>query len=217
MRNGAESVVKRSVDLSVGLVLLVLCAPLILGVALVSVAAYRTWPFFTQVRLGRAGRPIRVTKIRTLAPTTPPDLGKDQLDAHRPGAACRFLRAHHLDELPQLAQVVSGSMSLVGPRPEMPALAARFPSGFAALRTQVRPGLTGLWQVSTALEGLIADAPEYDIHYVNSRTALLDLWVLSRTTLRLVGRPGIEALDEIPGWTGSAPVGGDPSIERLAA
>jgi lipopolysaccharide/colanic/teichoic acid biosynthesis glycosyltransferase len=210
-------VVKRVVDVSVGLVLLVMAVPLILAGAVVSLASHRAWPFYTQERVGLDGRRFRLVKIRTLAPTTPTSLGKYDLEAHRPAAACRFLRAHHLDELPQLLQVVRGSMSLVGPRPEMPALAAELPPAFAELRTQVRPGLTGLWQVSTALNGLIAEAPEYDAHYVRHRTTLLDGWILARTALGLVGGAPIDSLAKVPGWTGAAPAAAERPIEHVAA
>ena len=208
---------KRVVDVVLGSVLLLLTAPLALAGAMVSLATYRAWPFFVQSRVGCGGRTFRMVKIRTLAPTTPTALGKHDLEPHRPGPACRFLRAHHLDELPQLMQVISGSMSLVGPRPEMPELHADLPPDFARLRVEVRPGLTGLWQISRALDGLIGEAPEYDVHYVRRPTILLDVWILSRTALRLIGHRPVSSLDDVPAWTGAAVPEVDPVIERAAA
>ena len=208
---------KRIGELVGGAVLIVLTSPLILVGVIVSLVAYRTWPFFVQDRVGLHGRTFRLVKIRTLAPTTPPSLGKHSLEPHRPGAACRFLRAHHLDELPQLISVVGGSMSLVGPRPEMPALQVEFPPDFAGLRTETRPGLTGLWQISVALPGLISEAPGYDRHYVLHCTTRLDAWILGRTARQLVGRQPIESLAEIPRWTGAAQAAVDQSVEHAVA
>jgi hypothetical protein len=93
-----------------------------------------------------------------------------------------------------------GWMSLVGPRPEMPQLLARYPSEFAAARLQVRPGCTGLWQVSESSTKLIYETPEYDLAYVHNVGLLLDAWILGRT-LRMwaTGFPAC-GLDAVPSW-----------------
>ncbi len=204
---------KRMVDLVGGIVMLVLALPVIAVAALVSFADYRRPPFFAQDRVGQGGRPFRLVKVRTLDPSTPSALPKAQLEAYRPDGACRFLRAHHLDELPQLFNVLGGSMSLVGPRPEMVALHELLPDDLAQARSTVRPGITGLWQISQAVEGMIADHPEYDLHYVAHRTIRLDLWVLWRTAAGLLGRTPIRSLDEVPTWTGADPVRHETSVD----
>jgi lipopolysaccharide/colanic/teichoic acid biosynthesis glycosyltransferase len=203
---------KRTIDLLGAAVLLVVASPVILAAALVSVVAYRRWPFFTQVRVGRDEQPFRLVKVRTLAPDTPASLPKAELEAHRPGAACRFLRAHHIDELPQLAHVVWGTMSLVGPRPEMPSLHALLPDEFARIRTRVRPGITGPWQVSQAVEGMIADHPEYDEWYVAHADLRVDLWILWRTFTCFLGRARLTSLADLPRRAegADAPVDGVP-------
>jgi lipopolysaccharide/colanic/teichoic acid biosynthesis glycosyltransferase len=205
---------KRITDLVGGAVLLVLATPVILVAAAVSAVAYRRWPFFVQTRIGRDERPFRLVKVRTLAPSTPSSLPKAQLEAHRPGPACRFLRAHHVDELPQLAHVVRGTMSLVGPRPEMTALHQQLPADFARCRTRVRPGITGLWQVSKAVEQMIADHPEYDRFYVANLSGRLDRWIAWRTVTGFLGRDRLTSLDELPAWAGDpsdVPVDGVPA------
>jgi lipopolysaccharide/colanic/teichoic acid biosynthesis glycosyltransferase len=187
------------------LVLLVLTAPLVLLSALVSAACLRAWPFFVQERTGLHGQPFRLVKIRTLAPSTPTTLEKHHLEDYRPPAPCRFLRSHHLDELPQLLQVLQGKMSLVGPRPEMVALQDALPPELARARAQVRPGITGLWQVSTGVKGMIGENPEYDLWYVEETSARLDLWILWRTACGALGQARISGLDTIPAWARRVP------------
>ena len=96
-----------------------------------------------------------------------------------------MLRGHHLDELPQLWLVIAGKMTLVGPRPEMPTLSASFDREFVADRVSVKPGCTGLWQVSQGSRGLIGESPEWDRHYVEHATLRLDLWIMFRTVLMM--------------------------------
>lgn len=191
---------RRIGDLVGASALLIVVLPVILVAALVSFGSYRRWPFFTQWRVGRGGRRFRVVKIRTLHPRTPTSLAKAELVSHQPNGACRFLRAHHLDELPQLINVLAGSMSLVGPRPELVELQHLFDLSFARRRTRVRPGITGLWQVSRSVEAMIADHPEYDDYYVAAKSVRLDLWILWRTAIGLFGDSPIESLDEVPAW-----------------
>lgn len=193
---------RRAFDVLVSSVLLVLVLPVIVVAAVGSAISLRAWPFFAQDRVGRDGRTFRFFKVRTLRPEVPGYTDKRQLDVSRIPAFCRMLRTLHLDELPQLLLVVVGKMSLVGPRPEMPHLHRRLPVGFAAARTAVRPGCTGMWQVSEASTGLIGEAPEYDAYYLRQRTLRLDVWVLGRTALTMVGIGRPLTLDAVPAWTG---------------
>jgi hypothetical protein len=85
-----------------------------------------------------------------------------------------------------------GLLSLVGPRPEMPQLADKYSDSFTAARTRVRPGCTGLWQISNASDGLIPENPQYDEAYVDNVSFRLDLWVLVRSVRVLLGAPKIE-------------------------
>lgn len=97
------------------------------------------------------------------------------------------MRRYHLDELPQFWVVARGSMSLVGPRPEMVSLSATFPAHFVARRTSVLPGMTGAWQVSDAAAGLICEAPEFDLWYVEHASPSVDVFLLTRTISRVCG------------------------------
>jgi lipopolysaccharide/colanic/teichoic acid biosynthesis glycosyltransferase len=178
---------KRTLDLALGVPLTVLALPFIVGSALAAAVSLRAWPFFIQRRVGRDGELFTVVKIRTLPCRTPRYASKDEIAAVETTRTGRYLRASHADELPQLLLVCLGRMSLVGPRPEMESLVDRFHPDDAALRTRVRPGCTGLWQVSAASQGLISDAPEYDRAYVGHASARLDLYLLMATALVAMG------------------------------
>jgi lipopolysaccharide/colanic/teichoic acid biosynthesis glycosyltransferase len=196
---------KRLVDIVVGSILSIVLAPIILAAAIGSTISFRAWPFFVQDRVGRHGDLFRFIKIRSLPTSTHDAADKYELSAVQNTRFGRLLRRFHADELPQLWLVVTGRMSLVGPRPEMPPLAARFDPDFVAERVTMRPGCTGLWQVSTASACLIGEAPEFDLYYVRNWTFRMDLWLLVWTLLETLGGPAIKDVGQIPTWTGAAP------------
>lgn len=191
-------------DWTVGTVGAVALTPIILVLACVSWVTYRAHPFFVQDRIGHNGQPFRFVKIRSLPRHTPEYLRKDRLGDIENNTWGRFIRTHHLDELPQIWHVVTGSMSLVGPRPEMPNLENLIDENHRNARQSVLPGCTGLWQISMASAGMINESPEYDIHYVANRSLRLDLWILLKTFAELTGRPPIGSLDAIPTWARSS-------------
>src|SRR5205823_7969722 len=154
---------KRVVDILIGSALAVCALPMIVVLAIGCAISLRTWPFFVQWRVGKNGKLFRMPKLRTLPRSAPAAVDKYELGGVPMPRFCRILRRLHLDELPQLLMVPMGWMSLVGPRPEMPQLLDRYPSEFAAARLQVRPGCTGLWQVSESSTKLIYETPEYDL------------------------------------------------------
>jgi lipopolysaccharide/colanic/teichoic acid biosynthesis glycosyltransferase len=214
----ANGRVKRAFDLTAGVVLSIVTAPIVALLAVGSAVSFRAWPIFVQKRLGRDGRPFCFVKLRTLPTDTPLEADKYAIAGTTTTRWGGFLRASHLDELPQCWMVVTGRMSLVGPRPEMPALAARFDAAFMGDRLAVRPGITGPWQVSTALSGLIGEAPEFDRLYLAYAGPRLDAWVLLRTTGMLVGLQPLP-LERFPGWlcNGSAPAGASiPDVDIAA-
>lgn len=192
--------VKFVVDAVVGTAIALILTPVILALACVSAVVYRANPFFVQDRIGKGGRQFRFVKIRSLPVDTPSSLSKDRLTSVENTRWGRFIRSHHLDELPQVWHVVTGKMSLVGPRPEMPALESAYSAAHRAARHSVRPGCTGLWQVSVASAGLIKDAPEFDIHYVEKWSIRLDVWILLKTFKELLGARPIGTLEVIPAW-----------------
>jgi lipopolysaccharide/colanic/teichoic acid biosynthesis glycosyltransferase len=191
---------KRALDLTLGAVLALVVLPVILVFAAVSAIGFRTWPIFVQPRVGRNGRIFRFPKIRTLPPSTYVAADKYALESVPIPRWAHALRQSHLDELPQLLLVPFGRMSLVGPRPEMPGMCDRYPREFIRARLAVRPGCTGLWQISQATPAMIYEAPEYDLTYLERMSLGLDLWVLWRSVvmvfvpwtirpLAMLGRP----------------------------
>ena len=185
------------VDLVVGSALSIVTLPVVFVAAVGAAVSFRAWPFFVQERVGRRGRPIRVVKVRSLpagAPSAADKYEVAQFDNTRFGS---WLRRTHLDELPQLWLVVSGSMSLVGPRPEMPHLARRFSGAQQMARAPFRPGCVGLWQNSEHNAGLMAETPEYDVVYAANWSLALDAYLVA-TAIRMVFGGGRLRLADLP-------------------
>jgi undecaprenyl phosphate N,N'-diacetylbacillosamine 1-phosphate transferase len=205
---------KRAFDVIIGLLLALLTLPLMIGLAIGSAIAYRAWPIFRQPRVGRCGGVFHVIKIRSLPASTPTAADKYSLADVANNRWGRALRTWHLDELPQLWLVPLGRMSLVGPRPEMLRLSRGLPQAFVSERGLVRPGCTGLWQISLAGCGLIGEAPEYDLHYVRTWTFRCDLWIVGRSVLVAAGARPIESVRDVPRWTGAS-VGDERALEEV--
>lgn len=155
--------------------------------ALVSAIVFRAQPFFVQHRRGAHGELFRVIKIRSLPTDFGRNFGKHQLDGMRLHWFSRLIRSSHIDELPQLWNVIRGQMSVVGPRPMIDEVLERLPEDSVANRLQARPGMTGIWQVSTMGEHSLDLCPQLDEWYVAHGSAKVDvrvlLWTVS-TALR---------------------------------
>lgn len=214
-RPEGNAVLKRGTDLVLGSLLALVVTPVVLLLALPVALQFRAWPFFTQHRLGRRGRPFRIVKLRTMPPHTPVYADKYDIRSITLPRLARLLRRYHLDELPQLWLVPIGRMSLVGPRPEMAFLHAHLHPRVASTRLSVRPGCTGLWQVSVHVRALIHEHPEYDLTYVANRSLRLDAWIVWHTVRKLLGRPTELTLESVPQWV--TPASHAPATERVAA
>jgi lipopolysaccharide/colanic/teichoic acid biosynthesis glycosyltransferase len=155
-------------------------------------------PFFLHAREGEGGKPIRILKLRSMYPDADAILER-YLEENReareewerycklrkdprvlPGVG-HFLRRSSLDELPQFWNILIGQMSLVGPRPFPSYHMRQFPSAFRDLRVKVRPGLTGLWQISARSEGDLEVQEVLDTYYIRNWSLWLDIFILSRT------------------------------------
>ncbi|MDP9821550.1 sugar transferase [Nocardioides massiliensis] len=183
---------KRVVDLVAAATLILALLPLLTLLAAVVACTSRGPVFYRQVRVGRGGREFVVWKFRTMRPGAAhelPDL-QEQNEAAGPlfkiradprvTRVGRVLRRTSMDELPQLFNVLTGSMSLVGPRPALPIEVARYGDAMHR-RHVVRPGLTGLWQVSGRSDLPWERAVELDLQYVERCSLRLDLLILLRT------------------------------------
>ena len=200
---------KRLADISLALLLGAAALPVVAGLAVLLAMAYRAQPFFVQERVGFRGERFRMLKLRTLPVGTPTDLDKYAVAQMQLPRVAAFVRRTHFDELPQLLLVLTGKMTLVGPRPELPRLHAALPPDFARLRTTVRPGCTGLWQVGRDCVRMIGEACEYDLAYLAHRSWRLDLWVLAQTARQmLVGWRSL-SLDDVPAWARRGEIAGE--------
>lgn len=199
-RGDLSTVAKRFVDVTVGTALAVAVTPLVLSLALLLTVQFRASPFFTQERVGHTGQRFRVVKLRTLPPDAPRYADKYAISGVCIPPLPALLRRLHVDELPQLWLVPLGRMSLVGPRPEMAFLQERMDDAQRRARLALRPGCTGLWQVSAHSAALIHEHPEYDLAYHASPTLRMDAWIMWQTLRMLVGRPGRVTLSDVPGW-----------------
>src|SRR4051812_12074361 len=196
--------VKRTVDvLGAGLGLIVL-SPLLLILAVAIRLDSRGPALFRQERLGRDRQPFRVAKFRTMRPDADDALHREYIAQLARGEVegdglrklttdprvtrvGRVLRAPSLDELPQLINVLTGDMSLVGPRPALQYELEHYaPAHFA--RFSVRPGLTGLWQVSGRAELGFTEMLDLDVEYARIQGLVTDLKILAKTPAALIGR-----------------------------
>jgi lipopolysaccharide/colanic/teichoic acid biosynthesis glycosyltransferase len=203
-RRPAWELVKRAIDVVGAGVGLVVLSPLLLLIAVAIRLDSRGPAVFRQQRLGRDRRPFRVAKFRTMRRDADDRLhreyiaqlarGEDQGEGLRKLTADprvtrvgRVLRATSLDELPQLLNVLVGEMSLVGPRPALAYELEHYaPAHFA--RFSVRPGLTGLWQVSGRAELGFTEMLDLDVEYVRVQGPVTDLKILAKTPAALIGR-----------------------------
>lgn len=180
---------KRLFDIAVSLVALLALSPLLLAVALAVASTSPGGAFYRQVRVGRGGRPFRMLKFRSMV-----------ADADRIGGYStargdpritrvgRFIRRTSIDELPQLLNVLGGSMSLVGPRPDVPAQEELYAPEEWRERHRVRPGVTGLAQALARNAATHEERTALDLRYVREQSLWLDLKILWWTVRQVLGK-----------------------------
>ena len=202
-----NQLLKRATDILVSAACLVAAAPFFAIAALCIKRGSPGPALYQQEREGKGGKRIRVYKLRTMVPAA-----EQTLEGYLAGDAaareewaryCKLkrdprvipgigalLRKTSLDELPQLWNVLRGEMSLVGPRPFPPYHNRRFHPEFQALRTQVMPGLTGLWQIAARSNGDLEAQRSLDSYYIRNWSPWLDLYILIRTVRTVLAREG---------------------------
>jgi len=197
----ASRLAKRTFDIAGSALLILLLSPVLAATALVVKLNDRGPVFFKQVRVGRDGAEFGCYKFRTMVPNAEElvalmqeEQGSSALlfkmknDPRITGPG-KTLRRFSIDELPQLFNVLRGTMSLVGPRPQVPREVALYDNTMSR-RLRVRPGMTGLWQVSGRNDLSIEDAIRLDIYYVDNWSMLQDLSILVRTVGAVFGSRG---------------------------
>jgi lipopolysaccharide/colanic/teichoic acid biosynthesis glycosyltransferase len=191
-------IVKPLFDRVVGFCIFLVLLPLTAVVALAVRISLGSPVIFRQRRVGRDGRPFDVYKFRTMAhdrrqQQEPVDQDRRQThkttDDPRHTRVGRCLRKWSLDELPQFWNVVCGDMSLVGPRPELVEIVARY-EPWQHQRHAVKPGLTGLWQVSSRGTGMMHLHTDIDLEYIETMSSSTDLKILFRTIPATLARRG---------------------------
>ena len=185
---------KRSLDLTYTVLAAPVWVPVLLLVALHQLVVAGRPILFRQTRVGAGGEHFRMVKFRTMRVGAEED-GRPRLATigdERIIPACRWVRARRLDELPQLLHVLRGEMSLVGPRPERPELTEVFEQELPSYRQrhEVPPGITGLAQVNGRYHTDASYKLGYDLQYLASWSAVLDLEILFRTVLVMLRRGG---------------------------
>jgi len=197
----AQRVLKGAMDRTLGLLLLVAAFPVLFASALLVRLSSPGPAFYRQIRYGQAGEQFTMIKLRTMY--TDADRRRAELLEHSEGNEVMFkmrrdpritpvgrvLRRFSIDELPQLWNVVRGDMSLVGPRPPLGEEVAGYDHD-AHQRLRVRPGLTGLWQVSGRADLDWEQTVRLDLHYVDNWSVLMDMTILFRTFRAVFGGRG---------------------------
>jgi len=184
-------------DRSIALLALVLlCVPMLL-IALLVAHTMGAPVLFKQRRIGLDGIPFNVLKFRTMDPDrrdSHAHVSRDKRITHKSSddprhtALGSFLRRYSIDELPQLINILKGEMSIIGPRPELESVVAdKYPPGLEQ-RHQVRPGLTGLWQISARGEGPMHENGEWDLAYVEQISFMTDLKIVLKTPFVMFSR-----------------------------
>jgi lipopolysaccharide/colanic/teichoic acid biosynthesis glycosyltransferase len=190
---------KPFVDVVVGALLLLILAPVtLISMLLVGLSLGRPL-IYKQERIGLGGKPFQLYKLRTMIPDRRRGLGgyigPDRRQTHksrndpRVPRTGRILRAVRFDELPQLWNVVKGDMSLVGPRPELPEIVAEY-EDWQHRRHDVKPGVTGLWQVSHHNGKPMHECIDVDIEYISAIGLASDVSILLRTPAAMFHRKG---------------------------
>ncbi len=197
--------IRRAIDIAVSAVLLALSAPVLLVAAIAVRLESAGHPIYRQRRAGQDGRPFDVIKLRTMvdgAEHIGAGLAINENDSRvtRVGA---FLRRTSLDELPNLINVLRGDMSLIGPRPTLPAQVAQYTPRQRG-RLRIKPGITGWAQVNGRASLPWSERIELDLYYIEHRSLALDARILWRTAALVLGGSGLYK-GQTGGWESESP------------
>ncbi|MGP5220308.1 sugar transferase [Arthrobacter rhombi] len=199
--SGVKHVLKRGMDMCVATTALIALSPLFLVLGLLISRDSKGGVFFQQERTGRHGQPFKMYKFRSMVDTAEKDLEalKESNDGAGPlfklkqdprvTRVGRILRKFSLDELPQFFNVLKGDMSVVGPRPPLPSEVADY-EGHTYRRLYIKPGVTGLWQVSGRSDLDWEESVRLDLYYVENWSATGDLMIMWRTFKVMINPAG---------------------------
>lgn len=192
--SGLQGLVKRSMDIALSLLVLVILSPLLLIVAVLVKLESPGPVLYRQIRLGKNEKPFEMLKFRSMREDSENEKNSwtTSSDARRTRVG-KVIRPLAIDELPQLINVIKGDMSLVGPRPEQPDFVREFSRKYPSYssRHRIRPGLTG-WAQINGLRGDtdIGERVEYDIYYIENWSPWFDIKIMLKTLLAFINRGG---------------------------
>ena len=194
---------QRIIEMTFSILLLLLLSPIFLIVSLAIILTSEGPVFFLQERVGINGKPFTIWKFRTMTINAlPPSLQTEEwkdgipdqfIYKSSPGISVtnigKILRKYSIDELPQLINIVKGDMSFVGPRPETPNIAS-FYNDYQKQRLLVKPGITGYAQINGRSHLTHGMKIEYDLYYIQSKSFLFDIKIISRTFFLIIKPDG---------------------------
>jgi lipopolysaccharide/colanic/teichoic acid biosynthesis glycosyltransferase len=182
---------KRIIDIAVSLIAILLLSPVLVIVAMVIYSTDKGDIFFRQRRVGFDGRIFEIYKFRSMVVNAEQLGGYSTADSDpRITSVGKWIRRTSLDELPQLLNVLLGDMSLVGPRPDVPAQMSLYTEDEWRLRNSVRPGITGLAQATLRSEATMEQRKMMDLQYVKDVSILTDMKIILMTVKQVFGRGG---------------------------
>ena len=173
--------VKRLMDIMVASLALIVFSLLMVAVAVAIWIDSGRPAIFSQYRVGKHGKKIRILKFRTMYTSAPEYSLKVEQGDPRVTRLGRFLRRSSIDELPQLINIIKGDMSLVGPRPEQPWIVEQLYQPWQYSRFSATPGLTGWWQVNGRSDKPMHENTELDLYYIENQSLWLDIVILMKT------------------------------------
>jgi len=179
-------IIKRGCDIVGSIVALAVSSPLFVLIAILIKLDSPGPVFFRHHRVGKGGKTFLLWKFRSMTIDAPKyAVSPQSVTDSRLTRIGRLIRRLSIDEIPQLINVVKGEMSLVGPRPEMPFIVESYRS-IEYKRFTVRPGITGLWQISPARAFPIHENLQYDFHYIQNQNVIFDCAIILRTITAVI-------------------------------
>lgn len=182
---------KRIFDILISATLLIPLIPVMLAVALCILLTDGRPVFFSQLRVGRGGKNFKLWKFRSMV-VDAEKVGSYSTETNDPRITKigRFIRRTSIDELPQLINVIVGDMSLVGPRPDVPQQRLNYSQEQWDLRVSAKPGITGLAQATLRSDATPDERLALDLDYVRSNGLLIDIDILLKTAIQILGKGG---------------------------
>lgn len=180
-----NSFLQISIERIIALLALIILSPLLLFISLIIYLTDGLPIFFTQKRTGINSNEFKIYKFRTLKNSTPKYMKSSEKTDDYYTKIGLFLRKSNIDELPQFINILNGTMSFIGPRPEMPFITEKY-NYIENFRLNVTPGISGLWQISRAREREIHHNLEHDFVYINKKNLIYDFLIILKTIFKFL-------------------------------